>query len=176
MAQNILGILPVTSYFSCQGAVTTVGESPQGLEIRYKFPPKGIKMNVSDKFSEIEVFLADDRFITVLKKLAVAFVPAVEGNGIPRQQFPHERREAISIGSQEKVGVIGHQDPGVTEHVSLGNKRGESVDEVFVVFFVSEDFSSFDSPDDDMMENSRGIEAGLPWHVLLLPYPILSVN
>ena len=72
--------------------------------------------------------------------------------------------------------MIGHQDPGVTEHVSLGNKRGESVDEVFVVFFVSEDLLSFDSPDDDMMENSRGIEAGLPWHVLLLPYPILSVN
>ena len=65
--------------------MTTVGESPKGLEIRHKFPPKGIKMDVSDKFSEIEVLPADDRFIAVLKKLTMAFVFAVEGNGIPRQ-------------------------------------------------------------------------------------------
>ena len=54
--------------------------------------------------------------------------------------------------------------PNVTDHMNLGNEKGESVDEVFVVFFVSEDLLSFDSPDNDMMENSRGIEAGLPWH------------
>ena len=46
-------------------------------------------MNIADQFQQIGIFLAHNRFVSVLEKMAVTSVPPVEINGIARQQLAH---------------------------------------------------------------------------------------
>jgi len=46
-------------------------------------------MDVTNQFPEIDVFLADDGFIAVLKKLPVPLVPSIEIDDIPCQKPSH---------------------------------------------------------------------------------------
>jgi len=46
-------------------------------------------MNISDQFQQIGIFLAQDRFISVLKKVTAAAVSLVEIPGVSGQQSPH---------------------------------------------------------------------------------------
>ena len=133
-------------------------------------------MDIPDQFLEIDILLADDGFIAVLKKLAVAFVPLIEADGIAGQQSSHKGGEATSTGPQEEVGVVGHQNPGAAGDRAFGNEDREAVKEVVVVLFVTEDFSSFDSPDHNVVKESRGIESCLSWHGVLLSCFITLVN
>jgi hypothetical protein len=42
-------------------------------------------MNVTNKFLKVYIFLADNGFVTVLEKLPVAMMPAVEADRVPGQ-------------------------------------------------------------------------------------------
>jgi hypothetical protein len=65
----------------------------KGGNIRHKPGPQGVEMNVPDELEEIAFLLANDRFVTVLKKMADALVTTIEADSIPRQQTAHERSE-----------------------------------------------------------------------------------
>ena len=51
-------------------------------------------MNIADQLQEIRAQLADDRLIAVLKQMPKALMSPVNAYGIPRQQAPHEGRQA----------------------------------------------------------------------------------
>jgi hypothetical protein len=40
-------------------------------------------MDIANQFQQIGIFLTQNRFIAVLKKIAMSAVPAVVSNGIP---------------------------------------------------------------------------------------------
>ena len=50
-------------------------------------------MDVTNQFPEIDVFLADDGFVAVLKKLPVPPVPPIEIDHIPCQKPSHQGRK-----------------------------------------------------------------------------------
>jgi hypothetical protein len=56
----------------------------KGGHIRNKPGPQGVEMNVPDELEEVAVFLANDRFVTILKKMADALVTTIEADSIPR--------------------------------------------------------------------------------------------
>ena len=47
-------------------------------------------MNVAYQFLKVEVFLTDNGFVTVLKKLTMPAVSAIKCHGISGQQSSHE--------------------------------------------------------------------------------------
>ena len=53
-----------------------------------------VKMDIANQFPEIDVFLADDGFIAVLKKLPVPLIPSIEIDHIPCQKPSHQGRKA----------------------------------------------------------------------------------
>ena len=56
-------------------------------------------MDVADQLQEIRVFFADDRFISILKKVTTAFVSFIEGNGISGHEAAHDFAEWGRAGS-----------------------------------------------------------------------------
>ena len=47
-------------------------------------------MNVPYKFQKVRVFLAQNRLVSVLEKMPVPIVAAVEGDSISCQKSPHD--------------------------------------------------------------------------------------
>jgi hypothetical protein len=53
------------------------------FKIRKDSGPNRIQVDISDQFLKVGVFLANNGFVSVLKKLAMSPVPTIETNGIP---------------------------------------------------------------------------------------------
>lgn len=56
-------------------------------------------MDIADKFQEIGIFLADDGFVAVLKKVATTFMFFVEGNRVSGHETAHDFAEWSRAGS-----------------------------------------------------------------------------
>jgi hypothetical protein len=52
--------------------------------------PEGIQMDVTNELLKISVFVTDDRFIAILKEMAVPAMAEVIGDGIAGQEPTHE--------------------------------------------------------------------------------------
>lgn len=52
-------------------------------------------MDISDQFQQVSIFLAQNGFVAILKKLTVPTVPAVK-IGSMTCQYPHPQREFLS--------------------------------------------------------------------------------
>ena len=50
-------------------------------------------MDVPDQFQEIRIFFADDRFVSVLEKVAATFMSFVEGDGVSGHETAHHFAE-----------------------------------------------------------------------------------
>jgi hypothetical protein len=46
-------------------------------------------VNIVDKLLQIRIFLTDDGFVSILKKVAVAFVAAVKADSVSRKEPSH---------------------------------------------------------------------------------------
>ncbi len=74
--------------------------------------------------------------VPVLKKLTVAFVSAVKTDRITGQKSSHQRGDPHRAGAKQKVGMIGHQNPGVTEGLCFRHKSGQTADKIFLIGFI----------------------------------------
>lgn len=70
-------------------------------------------MNVSDKYQEIGILLAEDGFISILKQVTVTIVSSVKRHGIAREEPSHDRRYGCVAGAEEEAGMVGDQSPGI---------------------------------------------------------------
>jgi len=64
-----------------------IGEKP--IQVFYYLPFHGIQMDVTDQFLKVGVFLADNRFVPVLKELPVPLMGSVEVNCIAGKEPGH---------------------------------------------------------------------------------------
>lgn len=55
----------------------------------YKLCSQGVQMNITDRFLKISVFFTDDRFVAVLKKMAMAKMSAIVENHLTRKKSSH---------------------------------------------------------------------------------------
>jgi hypothetical protein len=72
-------------------------------------------MDITDQLEEVRIFLAHDRLITVLEKMAHSMVDQVESHRIACQQSPHQRGELKASWKKQKVKMVGDQRPRVAE-------------------------------------------------------------
>ena len=125
-----------------------------------------VQMDVSYEFLEVDFLFADDRLVAVLKELAVTVMTVVEGDGVTREELPHERCDTRRTASQKKVGVIGHEGPSIAGSLCLRKKHGQAGEEISAIFISAKDILALYSPDHNVVEKTCCIEAGLAGHYL----------
>jgi len=114
-------------------------------------------MNVSNQFSQIAIFLAENGFVTILKKLSAAFMPVIEIDGIAGQKPPHQRGNGNNAGAKQEMGMIGHLRPGKTGGLCSGQKPTQATQKVFPINIVSKYLPSFNAPNHNVVQTSGGI-------------------
>jgi hypothetical protein len=78
-------------------------------------------MDVSDKFQQVAIFLAQNGLVTVLEKLSVPSILSVERHGVTGQKARHDPRYRDKTRSQQQMYVIRYKRPG--KAISLGFKN-----------------------------------------------------
>jgi len=121
-------------------------------------------MDVSHQRQEIGILLADDRFVTILKEVAVPPVAAVERNGIAGHQRPHQPAQRNIPTPEQEMEMVRKQRPGVAPDPSNRQDRLETGEETLVILTVPEDPGPVNSPGYDVLEETGGIESGMAGH------------
>lgn len=117
-----------------------------------------------------------NRLVAVLEKMPVSPVPPIESHRIAGQEPAHDRCDRNASRPHEEMHVRGHQSPCVTRRPSLLKQTGQAFKKILPVLIILKNASPFDSSDDDMMQGTGRINAGLPWHGFQLPLRFLLVN
>jgi hypothetical protein len=91
--------------------------------------------------------------------MPMALVTAVETHHIPGQQSPHQSCKGNFARSQKKVGMIRKQGPGKASRFCFQQKLSQPFKKILPVAIIPKDLSAFNTPDDNMMKNSRSIQA-----------------
>ncbi len=84
-------------------------------------------------------------------------MPFIKSNHIPGEQTSHESGNGSCSTTEKKVGMIGHEGPGITFDLHIGTKILEPLDKVFTIPITQENFPTFYPPYHDMMEYPGGI-------------------
>ena len=93
-------------YIAHQRAVPAVWVLVQFLDPWHNTCAHGVEVNIADKLLQVGVFLTDNGFVTILKKLATAFVAAIKADGVSRENPSHYRGKGGESGSKEEMGVL----------------------------------------------------------------------
>jgi hypothetical protein len=121
-------------------------------------------MNVTHQLPKINVFIAHDGMITILKQMPVPEMAKVVGYGISGEEPSHEFWKTRWAASQEQMGVIGHQRPRVDMGFRLFGKIAQAFNEVLPVPVIIHNLPFFNPADDDMVEGPGSIESRLSGH------------
>src|SRR5512139_542104 len=158
-AKNVVHILPGSLLLAHDRAMPTVWVAVQSRKVRDDSRPQRIQVKVTNQLLEVCVLLANDGFVAVLEKMAVASVPAVEADHIAGQQPSHHRSDGNLVGAHKKVGVVWQECPGIAGGFRLQKKISQTLEKILSVLGISEDLSALDPPDHDMVKNTGSIKA-----------------
>lgn len=68
-------------------------------------------MNIPNKFLQIGIFLANDGFISVLKKLPMSSMSFIIKDCITCKQSSHQSGYSVRPASEEEMGMVCHKCP-----------------------------------------------------------------
>jgi len=85
-------------------------------------------------------------------------------NTILCQEAFHDHGDGRGPGFQQQVEMIWNERPGKTACFRLGNNRPEPFQKKITIIVMIEYFPARYSPDNDMMQRIRGINAGFSRH------------
>jgi hypothetical protein len=136
----------------------------QGAEIRNYCRPEGVEVEVPDQFEEIRLILHHDGFVAILEEVARAPMAAIEASGVAGQESSHTPRERAAPATNEEMGVVREQCPGVDVEAAVLCQGGEPRDEVRTVRIVAEDELTIKSSHHHMVEDPGGIKSRLARH------------
>jgi hypothetical protein len=74
-------------------------------------------MDISDQFQKVRIFLANNRFVPILKKVTTPAMAQVKIDSITRKQAPHKRGKFRLSWPKEKMKMIGKQCPSKTVNI-----------------------------------------------------------
>jgi hypothetical protein len=84
----------------------------QFLKGRYQSSPQWVQVDIAHQFLEIEIFLTQNRFVSILKKLTVPPVFLIEPTRVASQKAAHEHGYRNRSGSEQEMGVVFKKRPG----------------------------------------------------------------
>ena len=137
---------------------------PQRIHIRNQLGSQRIQMNVPHQLEQIGIFLAQDRFVAVLKQVSMASMAPVEACGASGQQSPHHGGDWGLTGPQQKMGMIWYQCPCVTSGSGVLNNFTQPFEKTLSVLIIQKYFPAFNTPDNDMVKGAWGVYLGLSGH------------
>ena len=77
-------------------------------------------MDVADQTQQVLVLVADNGFVSSLKKMADFAIAAVEILSVGLLQSLHELGERNATGFNQQMDVVGHQAVGIDTDMALG--------------------------------------------------------
>lgn len=122
-------------------------------------------MNVPHQFEEIGFFFAEDRFVPVLKKMAVSPMASVERDGIACEKPTHQMGHRAATRAKEKMDVIGEKRPGVTGGMTFGEYRSQAIEKSVSIDIIIKNASALDPANNDMVKSARYIKSCFSRHV-----------
>jgi hypothetical protein len=126
-------------------------------------------MDVGYQLPQIPLFLAQNGFIPILEKMPLAPMAPVEAQRVAGQKTAHDRRDRRTSGTQQQVGVVAHQRPGIAGCLAPQQQIGQALQKILPIAVIQKNIGSLDAPDDQMVQGAGRIYARLPWHGPLLP-------
>lgn len=98
---NIINVLPRLIAFSHQNAMAAPREVIQLLEVFRQTGSQWIQVDIPDQFLEIRLFLTQNGFVAILKKLPVTLVFSIEPARVSRKKAAHENRNGGGAGPEQ---------------------------------------------------------------------------
>ena len=90
-------------------------------------------MDITDKFLEICIFLAHNRFITILKQMPMTLVTAIKADSIAGKKPSHHRGKGNNPRSKQKMGVVGDKHPRLTAGLRLREDFCQAIEEILSI-------------------------------------------
>jgi hypothetical protein len=162
--EDRIDLLPRDLALPQQGRMARIGIVFQGIEISDQSSTERIEVNVAHQFQKIWVLLAEDGLVSILKERAVPTMAAVVGNSISGEKPGHDGSQGDSACLQEEVNMVGQQGPGITGRRGFGQEASQAIQEIPLVLIVLEDALSLDPTQNEVVEGTGIIEAGLSGH------------
>jgi len=133
-------------------------------------------VDISNQLFQIGVFLANDRFVSVLKKLPMASVPPVIGYRIACEQSSHQIGNTPRPTTKQEMGVVGQIRPCVALGLGFGQENRQPFDEVFAILIITEYLTAFNPADHYMMQKAGRIQSCCSRHADKVPAKELYVK
>ena len=144
--------------------MTGPGIHTQPVHVLDNASTQRIEVNVSGQLQKIRIVLTNYGLVSVLEKMAIPFVPAIEIHYISSEEFSHAGSQGPTPGPHKKVKVIWYEDPCINGQAFGITQFGQPFEEILFVKFVLEDSFSFNASGHHMVKGSRRIQAWLSWH------------
>jgi len=156
--------LPFVGTMPHQGAVAAVPVPIQLRERCHLLGAQWIQMNVAHQLQQVRLFLAENGFVAVLKQMSRPTMQAIEPSGVAAQKLSHDPCDGGVSGSQQQVEVVGHQSPCVAGGLGFTQDRLQPLEKVVAVGVLPKDLAALDTTANDMVQSTRGIDAGSARH------------
>ncbi len=100
--------------------------------------------------------------------MARTLMAAIVVLSVPRKELAHDGGDAAAAAFKQQVDVIVHENPGINAAFSFSDIFTQSLQEASLILLVREDWGSVYPAHHDVMQGTRGIEAGLAWHAAIV--------
>jgi len=108
--------------------------------------------------------------VTILKKLSATTMTTVKVHCMAGQQPAHNSGNRASIRSQQKVKMVGNQDPGKTFCAGFREYLSKPIQKIDPVGIIFKYISALNPSYNNMMKGSWSINAGFTWHAKTKSY------
>jgi len=109
-AQNSPARIPhramACSFSPSMHCVPAVSISVQFSNVRDNAGSNRVQVYIANQFPQIGIFLADNGFVPILKKVTMALVPAIETNRVSGKQSSHQSSNRLRPSAKQKVSVV----------------------------------------------------------------------
>jgi hypothetical protein len=133
-------------------------------------------VNIARQFQQVGIILADDRFISILKEMAMPSVSQVEVDHITGKEFAHTLGNRLATGTNQQMKVVRKEGPRIDMEIPIQAEIRQSVQKIFPVLIRAENGCPLDAPSHDVMQSPGCIESWLSRHIGTLHPFAPSVN
>jgi hypothetical protein len=121
-------------------------------------------MDIPYERKKIGVFIAENGFVSIFEQVAGAAVFAVEVLGVPGEELPHDRGDALFAAPEQDMDMIAHEHPGVYRARCFLDGHAKPIKKPGFIFVISEYSGFVDPSHHDVVQGSGDIQAGLARH------------
>jgi hypothetical protein len=121
-------------------------------------------VNITDKFEQITLLLAKNRFIAVLEKVAAPLMSPVKADCVPGEYFPHQITQRSVPGTDQEMKVVGEKGPGQALTTGLEQSLFEPAKKIVAVPFAEKNLLTIMAADDNVVDSAGEVDSLMSGH------------